>query len=196
MITQRSLHILSYSEFKDFARLGTPTEGLKYSFAHVEALVDKNGKIQELIEKKARIPKEKRKTYISRQLNAYINQVFHSFKCWRDGQPFAPRLEAAESIPYFLDVIFALHNGRVRPYYKYLRWELEEYPLRKIPLEATELISSLLEILDTANIKMQQQLLNLTENLCREEGYDETLDNWGSDLHWMKKYARKNSKEK
>ncbi|NIQ04772.1 MAG: hypothetical protein GWO20_03275 [Candidatus Korarchaeota archaeon] len=192
---QIDLHVFSYSAFKEFAQLGTPKEGFKYSFAHVEALVDKNGKIQELIEEKARIPREKCDAYIAERLDAYLNQVYRSLKCLRDNQPFAARLEAAASIPYFLDVIFAVHDGRVRPYYKYLRWELENYPLAKVPMEATELLASVRNVLDTADVKTQQKLLKLTENLCRKEGYGETLDSWGKDLHWMKTYDRESSAE-
>ena len=32
----------------------------------------------------------------------------------------------------FFDAVFALHDGRLRPYYKYLRWELETWPLDAI----------------------------------------------------------------
>jgi hypothetical protein len=38
------------------------------------------------------------------------------------------RLDAAESLPWLLHVVFTL-AGRVRPYNKYLPWELHEHPL-------------------------------------------------------------------
>ena len=36
----------------------------------------------------------------------------------------------------FFDAAFALHGGRLRPYYKYLRWELETWPLTQLPTAA------------------------------------------------------------
>ncbi|MBB4711670.1 hypothetical protein BJ965_001552 [Streptomyces luteogriseus] len=45
-----------------------------------------------------------------------------------DDRPGPGHLAAAETVPHALEVLFVLHR-RVRPYNKYLRWELERRPL-------------------------------------------------------------------
>ncbi|MHA2393351.1 MAG: nucleotidyltransferase domain-containing protein, partial [Promethearchaeota archaeon] len=118
------LIVFSFSEFKNCAPWGSPEAFTRYSFSHVNALIDKNGKIQEILDDLAKIPKKAISKFIDGTLDAYINFLYRSLKCIRDRDIEAARLEAAISIPYFLDVIFAIHNGRLRPYYKYLKWEL------------------------------------------------------------------------
>jgi hypothetical protein len=61
-------------------------------------------------------------------LDGYINSLYRSLKSHRDGRPELAHLDAAESVPYLLTALFAL-DRRVRPYNKYLRWELERHPL-------------------------------------------------------------------
>lgn len=51
--------------------------------------------------------------------------------CWearRDGRSLEPSLDAAESVTWWLDTVFAL-RGLVRPYNKYLPWALRQHPL-------------------------------------------------------------------
>ena len=57
-----------------------------------------------------------------------MNFACRSLKSHRDGRPLESRLDAVESLPWLMDVVFTL-AGRVRPYNKYLPWELREHPL-------------------------------------------------------------------
>jgi hypothetical protein len=61
-------------------------------------------------------------------LDAYINQLYRCVKSRRDGVADAALLDEMESPPWLLETVFALH-GRLRPYNRYLRWELENFPL-------------------------------------------------------------------
>jgi hypothetical protein len=60
-----------------------------------------------------------RREFVRGHLDGYINQVYRSLKCYRDGRAAGARLEAADSVRPMLDVMFGLH-GRLRPYCKYL----------------------------------------------------------------------------
>ncbi|MHA2008083.1 MAG: nucleotidyltransferase domain-containing protein [Promethearchaeota archaeon] len=182
------LIVFSLSEFMKYARWGSSEAFDRYSFTHVKALLDKNGKIQELLDKMAQVPAKHLKKFIAGSLDAYINFLFRSLKCIRDGDMEAARLEAAFSIPSFLNVIFAIHKGRLRPYYKYLKWELKSFPLTKFPMTAEEIVNNLMRILDSADYKGQQKLLKLTEQILREEGFGYVFDSWGDDFPWMKSY--------
>ncbi|MCP4756503.1 MAG: hypothetical protein GY866_37040 [Proteobacteria bacterium] len=77
---------------------------------------------------------------------------------WLDGSRgkgvnVTAHLEAAEAVSPLLAAIFALH-GRVKPYHKYLQWELETYPLDKFPWKANTLISHLLDIIERGDTEV------------------------------------------
>ena len=130
----------------------------------------------------AKVPKKHLSKFIADSLDAYINYLYRSLKCIRDGNIEAARLEAAFSIPAFLNVIFAIHNGRLRPYYKYLKWELVKFPLTKIPMSAEEIVNNLMKILDNADYKAQQNFLKITEDILRKEGFGHVFESWGEDF--------------
>jgi predicted nucleotidyltransferase len=111
--------VFSISEFRNYAEIGSPFEWDRASFTHVKAIIDKTGEIQKLIDEKGKIPNDRIKNYVSSRLDAYINQVYRSLKCFRDSNPACARLEASRSVHLFLDIIFGL-EGRITPYYKYL----------------------------------------------------------------------------
>lgn len=185
------LMVLSLSEFERDCAWGSGDEFGRYTYTHVKALIDKNDEIQKLIDEKSKIPAPFLKDCIARSIDAYINFFYRSLKCIRDGDVPAARLEAAYAIPPFLNTIFAIHGGRLSPYYKYLRWELEEFPLEKFMIKPEELINSLMIILETADCKTQQKLMKLTEEMCRKEGYGFQFDTWEDDYEWMMNFHPK-----
>lgn len=188
------LSVSTLDEFTNYAGWNSPTMWDRYSFAHIKALVDKLGIVQEMIDAKATIPDCELRPFVRRSLDHYINQVYRSLKCHRDGNTVGSRLDAAESINPLLDAIFAL-NGRLRPYHKYLEWELKNYPLQKPGMPSDELVRSVLEIITTGDSSIQRELLTVVEKLFRDNGYGDVFDAWGEDLLWMRQYrpARKPS---
>src|SRR5262249_39824882 len=151
------LSVLTLDGFKHSAAWGGPKAWERYNFAHLKTLVDKTGEVQRLIEEKGTIPPAEIPRFIRHALDHYINQVYRSMKCTRAGQPAAARLEAAEGISPLLDAVFAL-NGRLRPYFKYIEWELENHPLLKLGIVPKNFLNDLLEILASGDIKIQQDL--------------------------------------
>jgi len=188
------LIVFSLTKFRGSCAWGSGDEFGRYTFTHVKAMIDKNNEIQKIIDEKAKIPKDILPEYIAKSIDAYVNFFYRSLKCIRDVDLPAARLEAAFSIPFFLNVIFAIHEGRLNPYYKYLRWELEEFPLKKYPMTAEELIQILMLILETADCKIQQKLMKTTEEMCRKEGYGFQFDDWGDDYIWMMNFNPKKDK--
>jgi hypothetical protein len=182
-----ALVVFSLSEFEKHARIGSAFDWNRYNFAHLKVLVDKNEEIQKLVDEKGTIPRERVYDYVSGRLDAYVNSVYRSLKCVRDGNIVGARLEAAASIQFFLNVVFGL-EGRITPYYKHLEWELQKFPLRKVRMNPKEIGRSLLKILEDADVKTQKMLFELTEIACRKEGYGQVFDDWGSNLEWIKTY--------
>jgi hypothetical protein len=172
--------VLSLAEFKRHAAIGSELEWNRYTFAHVRAELDKTGEIQQLLDEKGSLPKEAARDFAAEALDGYINQYYRSAKNILDGDELAGRLDAAESVPYFLTMLFALHE-RVRPYNKYLRWELEQHPIRGAEWSAARLLP-LLDAVLAGDLSAQRSLFRNVETLARERGHGDVIDGWGDDV--------------
>jgi hypothetical protein len=113
-------------------------------------------------------------------LDAYVNSYYRSAKNARAGLGLATLLDAQESIPHYLQFLFAVH-GRVRPYNKWLEWELQEHPL---PVAVD--LARLEKIARTGDLTEQQALFRDTEALAREHGHGATIDGWEPDVAWLR----------
>ncbi len=182
------LAILSLSEFKEYASWGSPSSGDRYDFTHVRIFSDKSN-IRKIIAEKGSIPKDKQKDFINSSLDSYVNSLFRSLKCLKNGNKTGARLEAAKSIYPLLDAIFALES-RPRPFDGYLEKELEKYPLKKFAWKRGEFIRKILLIQASADLKAQQEILKNIERLFRKEGYSKVFDGWNKDLDWIKNFRR------
>jgi hypothetical protein len=124
--------VFTLQEFDEHAAWGQPFASCRYDFAHLPANVDKTGgTIQRLIDEKAKVPAAVADHFVRVSLDHYINQVYRSIKCHRDGNTVGFFLEANQSVRPLLDVVFAIHDRQLRPYYKYLEWELTQFPLER-----------------------------------------------------------------
>jgi hypothetical protein len=75
--------------------------------------------------------------------------------------------------------VFALH-GRLRPYNKYLAWELENFPLPQPWNDA---------LAPGAVLGRAVSLFPAVARLARAHGHGEVLDSWGTDLDLVLAYA-------
>jgi Nucleotidyltransferase domain len=113
-------------------------------------------------------------------LDGYVNSYYRSAKNVRAGLDLAALLDAQESIPHYLDFVFAVH-GRVRPYNKWLEWELHEHAL-PVPVD----LDRLERIARAGEISEQQALFRETEALARARGHGATIDGWEPDAAWLR----------
>ncbi len=187
------ISILTLEELKENAAWGSDSFWNRYNYVHLKAQVDKTGEIQKIINEKGNIPADKRESFINGSLDHFINQVYRSVKCQRDGNMTASQLEAVESIEPLLNALFGL-EGRIRPYYKYLEWELSNYPLTKLPWSKDQLMDTLIKIVQTADLKTQQETLKKIEQVFRKEGFNQVFDDWGEKLPWMENYKAESTK--
>jgi hypothetical protein len=109
---------------------------------------------------------------------------YRAAKNHRDGLQREAHLDAAESVPWFLDFLFTA-CGRVRPYNKWLPWELTNYPLPR-PWVAAETLRRLEAILATGDLSEQQALFRDAERLARDLGFDDVIDGWQPDVNWLR----------
>lgn len=121
----------SLVDLEDVSPYGTPGWWGRWAYAYAEVLRDKTGgRITAAVRRLAIVDvAEQRSILIDHdRLDGWLNFAYRSLKSERDGRLLESRLDAVESLPWLLDVVFTL-AGRVRPYTKYLPWELREHPL-------------------------------------------------------------------
>ena len=98
-------------------------------------------------------------------------------------------MDAVESLSWGLMVVFALHQ-RVRPYNKYLAWEVTHHPLGAEgwvaePWDGARLLALLAETLDTGSADAQRELFALVERDARRAGHGPTIDAWDHELPFI-----------
>lgn len=128
---------LSLSMLEDVPSFGSKRWWLRWSFAWAPTLLDRtDGRVPAAVRRQATLnPTEADAVLVEHdRLDGWINYAYRALKADRDNRPLERRLDAAESMPWLLDVVFSL-AGRIRPYHKYLPWELREHPLPDWPAD-------------------------------------------------------------
>ena len=178
------LQIMTLGQFEAASRWGQSDAWDAYSYAYVVPLVDKTGRIAGMMRDKARVPDAEVAPFISACLDHFTNQIYRALKCRRDGDPIAARLEAAEAVAPLLNAVFALNGGRLRPYYKYLAWELNNHPLDRAPWTADDLPTQM-AALSVGDDNTCREVFVVAERFFRLAGFGAVFDAWGDALDWM-----------
>jgi len=98
--------VMTLEELRAYKQWDRPT------LTHTQALVDKTGEIQRLIDEQGRLSAAEAERIPPLALDAYMNSLYRSLK--RPG--LGGRIHAAESVGHVLVCLFAL-EGRVRPFH-------------------------------------------------------------------------------
>lgn len=152
------------------------SEHSRYAAAHVSVVLDKTGgELTRVVAGQESLPAGSRDAVVRDALDAYLNQTYRSLR-------YGTRLDAAEAIPHALRTIFAL-AGRVRPYNKYLEWELRHHPVEG--WSAEELLP-LLERVLAAEPDAQHELFRRVEAAARRAGFGDVVDGWEPDVAWLR----------
>jgi hypothetical protein len=152
-----------------------PSEHGRYAGAHARIELDKTGELAALVADMESLPAGTRDAVVREALDGYINQTYRSLR-------YGTRFDAVEAIPYALRTIFALEN-RVRPYNKYLEWELRHHPLAD--WGADELLPLLDRVL-TGEPAAQRELFKQIEPPARRDGFGDVVDGWEPDVAWLR----------
>jgi hypothetical protein len=148
----------------------------RYAAAHANVVLDKTGgELTRLVAELESLPSGTRDAVVREALDGYINQAYRSLR-------YGTRLDAVEAVPYALRTIFAL-GDRVRPYNKYLEWELRHHPLEG--WTADELLPLLDRVLE-GDPAAQHGLFNLLEEPARDAGFGDVVDGWEPDVEWLR----------
>jgi nucleotidyltransferase-like protein len=148
----------------------------RYAAAHADVVLDKTGgELTRVVAGLESLPSGRRDAIVREALDDYVNQTYRSLR-------YGTRLDAVEAIPNALRTIFALED-RVRPYNKYLEWELRHHPLEG--WTADELLPLLDRVL-TGEPEAQHDLFNRIEPAAREAGFGDVVDGWEPDVAWLR----------
>lgn len=140
--------VVAISDLERAPPFGTGGWWFRWSFAWAPTLFDRTGgRLASALRRQATVTADEAESILIEhdRLDGWLNYAYRALKNDRDGRTRERRLDAAESMPWLLDVIFTL-EGRVRPYHKYLPWELRQHPLTHWP--AKELLALLTATLD------------------------------------------------
>jgi hypothetical protein len=148
----------------------------RYAAAHAAVVLDKTGgELSRVVAEHESLPPGTRDGVVREALDGYINQTKRSLR-------YGTRLDAVEAIPHALRTIFALED-RVRPYNKYLEWELRHHPLADWD---ADVLLPLLDRVLAGEPHAQRELFNLVEPLARREGFGDVVDGWEPDVAWLR----------
>jgi hypothetical protein len=139
---------VTISSLERIPAFGTKGWWFRWSFAWAPVLLDRTeGRVASALRRQATVTTGEAESILveNDRLDGWLNYAYRALKNDRDGRALECRLDAAESMPWLLDVIFTL-AGRVRPYHKYLPWELRQHPLPDWPAE--QLLALLTATLD------------------------------------------------
>ena len=147
----------------------------RYSLTWLEPQLDKTGEVVAALREAVCVDP----ALAAEPLDGYVNMLYRSLKNARVGLELASLLDAQESIPRFLEFVFAVH-GRLRPYNKWLAWELETRPLPWNDLPRLERIAR------TGDLEEQRALFCGAEVIAREHGHAGVIDGWEPDVAWLR----------
>jgi predicted nucleotidyltransferase len=145
----------------------------RYALAWIEPQLDKTGEVADALrDATRRDPAE-----AAEWLDGYVNLYYRSLKNARAGVELASLLDAQESIAWLLEFVFAAH-GRLRPYNKWLAWELEMHPLPGDGLN----IERIERVARTGDLEEQAAQFRDAEALARAKGLGAVIDGWEPDV--------------
>ncbi|MFJ4685139.1 hypothetical protein [Streptomyces sp. NPDC088789] len=177
---QLDLMVLSLDAFRAAGMPGFE----RYALARARVVLDRlGGGIARILADKARLEGGEAARDAAEWLDAYANSLYRSVKNDRDGHGLAARLDAADSVRFLLELLFAL-DRRPRPYNKYLEWELTRHPLPG--WDTGPLLDAADRVARTGDVTVQRRLFAQVEAVARRAGHGAVLDAWGADLHLMR----------
>lgn len=181
------------SELEEVPPFGSAGWWFRWTFAWAPVLLDRTeGRLPTAVRRMATVAPDEAASILTDhdRLSGWLNFAYRALKNDRDGRLLERRLDAAESVPWLLDVVFSL-AGRVRPYNKYLPWEVREHPLPD--WDAAELLGLLSATLDgdpdaiRATFERIEPLCFAFDSQHPEPGLTAILDDWGDELDLLRR---------
>ena len=111
--------------------------------------------------------------------------MYRSRKNERSGLRIEAHLDAVESVGPLLTFLFAV-QGRVRPFNKWLDWELAREPLDGERWARGTLLDRLERLASAGAVADQAAMFRDVEVLARDRGHGDVVDSWEPDVAWFR----------
>jgi hypothetical protein len=151
----------------------------RWAFAYSNVALDRGGVAAAVI-RQATLTHEEMLACLDCYLDGYLNFTYRSLKAEREHAAWEQHLDAAEAVPLLLWCVFAL-AGRVRPYNKYLRWELSRHPFTSPLVADTPWLNIVDALISSGDAGAQRRALVTIEQAVGQVGRGGIIDAWGED---------------
>jgi predicted nucleotidyltransferase len=163
---------------------GEPTAWNRPAFIRARVDLDKlAGEIGRIVERKGRLAPDEATELADVALDGYINSLYRSLRNLEAGRSLEGRLDGLDSIGPLLTAAFAL-EGRVRPFNKWLRYELALEPF------ALPDLGGVLDLVDRIaadpTTSVQREAFRAIEAAARATGHGAIVDSWAPDVVWLR----------
>jgi predicted nucleotidyltransferase len=138
---------------------------LKPALADAQVLWDETGEVESVLAAAREVSRDE----TAELYDAYLNDFYRSLKAWRRTNELAGRVECGRSLRFLGELLFAL-DGRRAPYPKEWTGKLGELE----PL--------ILEVAQTGEPRLQQELCVLVRERAAQRGYADVYDAWDGDI--------------
>lgn len=172
---------LSYTCPRELVALAAQAGWQLPGYTTAVVLYDRSGCLAPLLQEMVTIPAERANADLLGWFDAYLNAFYRSLKAWRRGNVLGAQLQATESVMHLVRVLFALER-RWPPYHDRLLTQLALLDPQGWP--PGYLATTLLQISQTGDPTLQQQLESRTEALLRERGF--VPDLWDGEIERVK----------
>jgi hypothetical protein len=151
------------------------------AFLHARAVSEREpGRVDAWIVGQSTLTESESAHVVAHHLDGYLNLAIRALKSQRDNRTCAAALDSVEAISWGLTTIFALER-RVRPFNKYLWWELENYPFAAYELQAEPLLSVVRSVVEGEVLKHRDLLAQIAP-VVERAGFATILSDWGDDM--------------
>ncbi len=144
-------------------------------------LYDRAGRLSDCLEAMLTILPQRADADVLGWFDAYLNAFYRSLKAWRRGNVLGAQLQASESVMHLVRVLFALER-RWPPYHDRLSTQLATLEGQGWP--PGYLATALLQVVQTGNPTLQQELEGHVEALLRTRGF--VPDLWDGEIERVK----------
>lgn len=175
---------IALEKFRVHALPDGPDEWNRPAFLTARVDFDRlDGEIGRIVERKRRLDPEEATALAGSALDDYINSLYRSLRNLEGGRLLEGRLDGLASIGPLLTTAFAL-EGRVRPFNKWLRYDLEAEPLLLADFDGLlELVDRIAADPTTEN---QREAFRAIERAARATGHGAGVDSWAPDVEWLR----------